>query len=161
MVALLRRNLTPRALRLAPRCFEPTAIICADAPRWKMGRRTFVLSDHGSAVTCGSVPLLPMSKRVRTRELPGTTEPRRFIPRFHYELLVCGVRGHELVGTEAAEVRAEDAAVVRPGAEGERWHRCLRCDSWLPLSAPARPVRRYPPSREEVELPLRGRPLRD
>ncbi len=45
--------------------------------------------------------------------------------------------------------------------EGLRWHRCLRCDSWLALEPPAEPVRRYPPAREEIELPLRGRPLRD
>jgi uncharacterized membrane protein (DUF2068 family) len=93
--------------------------------------------------------------------LPGTAVPRRFIPRFHYELLVCGVRGHELIGTDAAEVRAEDHTVVRPGEGEERWYRCLRCDSWLPLPAPARATRRYPPARDEVELPLRGRPLRD
>jgi uncharacterized membrane protein (DUF2068 family) len=37
----------------------------------------------------------------------------------------------------------------------------LRCDSWIPLSAPTRPARRHPPDREEIELPLRGRPLRD
>ena len=102
-----------------------------------------------------------MTRSPHSRELPGTTAPRRFIPRFHYELLVCGLRGHELVGTEAAEVRAEDAPVVRPGEEGERWYRCLRCDSWLPLPVPAAPTRRHPPAREEVELPLRGRPLRD
>jgi hypothetical protein len=29
------------------------------------------------------------------------------------------------------------------------------------LSPPARPARQYPPRREEITLPLRGRPLRD
>lgn len=122
------------------------------------------LTEAGPFLLAGlliTVLLLTMTKPPHTRALPGTTEPRRFIPRFHYELLVCGVRGHELVGTEAAEVRAEDASVVRAGEEGERWHRCLRCDSWLPLPVPVKPLRRYPPAREEVELPLRGRPLRD
>ena len=42
-----------------------------------------------------------------------------------------------------------------------RWHRCLRCDSWLGIEPPADPARRFPPEREEIELPLRGRPLRD
>jgi uncharacterized membrane protein (DUF2068 family) len=102
-----------------------------------------------------------MARSSLKRELPGTTQPRRFIPRFHYELLVCGVRGHELIGTEAAELRPEDASIARPGEPGERWYRCVRCDSWLPLSIPATPGRRYPPAREEVKLPLRGRPLRD
>jgi len=93
-------------------------------------------------------------------ELPGTAKPRRFVPRFHYELIVCGFRGHELIGADAAELRSEDAIVARE-AGGLRWYRCLRCDSWLPLPPPTQPVRPYPPAREEIELPLRGRPLRD
>jgi uncharacterized membrane protein (DUF2068 family) len=95
------------------------------------------------------------------RVAPGVHEkPRRFVPRFHWELLVCGTAGHELVGTDAREVRPEDAAVVRE-ADDVRWHRCLRCDSWLPLPPPAAPTRDVPPDRDEIELPLRGRPLRD
>jgi uncharacterized membrane protein (DUF2068 family) len=39
--------------------------------------------------------------------------------------------------------------------------RCLRCDSWLPLPAPEHPSRRYMPAREQIQLPLRGKPLRD
>jgi uncharacterized membrane protein (DUF2068 family) len=96
-----------------------------------------------------------------TQPPPGTQKPRRFRPRFHYELIACGFRGHELVGTDAAEVRPVDALVVRDGAEGLRWHRCLRCDSWIPLPPPSRPTLRHPPDLSEVELPLRGRPLRD
>jgi uncharacterized membrane protein (DUF2068 family) len=45
--------------------------------------------------------------------------------------------------------------------DDRRWHRCLRCDSWLPFPPPPNPERAYPPAREEIELPLRGRPLRD
>jgi uncharacterized membrane protein (DUF2068 family) len=91
---------------------------------------------------------------------PGTIRPRRFLPRFHYELLACGVSGHELVGTDVAGVEPQDATV---GFEryGVRWHRCLRCDSWLPLPPPAHAAREHMPVREEIELPLRGRPLRD
>jgi uncharacterized membrane protein (DUF2068 family) len=92
---------------------------------------------------------------------PGTTKPRRFRPTFHYELLVCGVLGHELVGTDAAELRPQDAVVAVPGPEGLRWHRCLRCDSWVALPRPPHPSRRFPPDRDEVDLPLRGRALRD
>jgi uncharacterized membrane protein (DUF2068 family) len=91
---------------------------------------------------------------------PGTVKPRRFRPRFHWELLVCGVRGHELIGLDAAEARPRDALVVRE-IGGLRWHRCLRCDSWLPLAPPARPARPFPPDRDEVQLPLRGKALRD
>jgi uncharacterized membrane protein (DUF2068 family) len=93
--------------------------------------------------------------------LPGTTQPRRFRPRLQYELLSCGIAGHELVGTDAAHVREQDAAVVREGRDGTRWYRCLRCDSWLALAPPERPQREHPPERDEVELPLRGRALRD
>jgi uncharacterized membrane protein (DUF2068 family) len=94
-------------------------------------------------------------------DLPGTKHrPRRFRPQFHYELLVCGLQGHELVGMDAAHVRPEDAPFVREAA-GLRWYRCLRCDSWLPLDPPARPSAEFPPARDDVELPLRGRALRD
>jgi uncharacterized membrane protein (DUF2068 family) len=93
--------------------------------------------------------------------IPGTTKPRRFVPKFHYELLVCGVAGHELIGTDAAELRPEDAAVARESSDDLRWYRCLRCDSWVPLRPPAQPTREYPPPREQVEVPLRGKALRD
>jgi len=73
---------------------------------------------------------------------------------------VCGLRGHELVGTDAAELRPEDAALVRE-AGGLRWYRCLRCDSWLPVEPPPPATRDAPPDRDEIELPLRGKALRD
>ncbi|HWB23543.1 MAG TPA: DUF2127 domain-containing protein [Gaiellaceae bacterium] len=85
---------------------------------------------------------------------------RRFRPKFHYELFVCGARGHELLGTTAAAVRPEDAFFVRESG-GLRWYRCLRCDSWLPLSPPAKPRVEFPPDEDEIDLPLRGRALRD
>jgi uncharacterized membrane protein (DUF2068 family) len=92
---------------------------------------------------------------------PGTQPPRRFRPRLHWELLICSVRGHELVGTNAAELRANDATFAREDPTGTRWYRCLRCDSWLPLPPPLHPTCPHPPEREEIELPLRGKPLRD
>jgi uncharacterized membrane protein (DUF2068 family) len=91
---------------------------------------------------------------------PGTVRPTRFLPRFHYELLVCGVRGHALVGEDVARLEPEDAAVAFE-RDAVRWHRCLRCDSWLPLPAPDHPARERMPPREEIELPPRGKPLRD
>jgi uncharacterized membrane protein (DUF2068 family) len=91
---------------------------------------------------------------------PGTAAPQRFRPRLHYELLVCGIRGHELIGTDARELRPADAIVARE-ERGVRWYRCLRCDSWLPLPPPANPAGDHLPSRAEIELPLRGKALRD
>ena len=70
--------------------------------------------------------------------LPGVAKPSRFRPRFHYELLVCGLSGHALVGLDAAELRPQDAPFARE-MDGTRWHRCLRCDSWLPFADPAEP----------------------
>ena len=73
---------------------------------------------------------------VRQPDLPGTKRrARRFRPEFHYELIVCGLRGHELVGMDAAQLRPEDGVFARE-AGGLRWYRCLRCDSWLPLQPP-------------------------
>jgi uncharacterized membrane protein (DUF2068 family) len=92
---------------------------------------------------------------------PGTQPPRRLRPRLHWELVACSTRGHELVGTDAAHLREQDAIFAREDAGGVRWYRCLRCDSWLTLTAPERPGREQPPSREQIELPLRGKPLRD
>jgi uncharacterized membrane protein (DUF2068 family) len=100
------------------------------------------------------------SRQAKDPPLPGTVKPKRFRPKLHYELLVCGISGHELVGTDAAELRPQDH-VLAVDAEGVRWHRCLRCDSWLPLPRPAAPTRETLPPRDELELPLRGRPLRD
>jgi uncharacterized membrane protein (DUF2068 family) len=92
---------------------------------------------------------------------PGSHPPQRWRPPLHWELLACGVRGHELVGADAAELRPQDAIFAREDATGTRWYRCLRCDSWLALPPPEHPARRYPPERSEIELPLRGKPLRD
>src|SRR3954447_24051943 len=96
-------------------------------------------------------------------ELPGVSvgeKPRRFVPTFHWELIACGVDGHELAGLDAREVRAEDRAIVRE-IDGARWYRCLRCDSWVPVEDPGPPTRDHAPALEEIELPLRGKPLRD
>jgi uncharacterized membrane protein (DUF2068 family) len=92
---------------------------------------------------------------------PGTQAPRRFRPRLHWELLICSVRGHQLVGTDAAELGPQDAILAREDSSGTRWYRCLRCDSWLALPRPERATRPLPPEHEEIELPLRGKPLRD
>src|SRR5215813_6353069 len=91
---------------------------------------------------------------------PGTERPRRFRPKLRYELIRCGLHGHEILGTDAAALRAEDELFARDSG-GLRWYRCLRCDSWLALTPPAHPARKYPPARDEIILPLRGKPLRD
>jgi len=98
--------------------------------------------------------------------LPGTHSDdddgavRRYLPRFHYELLVCGLRGHAIVGAGCERLEPADEDIVRE-IDGVRWHRCLRCDSWLPAHVPAGTAAARLPSRDQIELPLRGKPLRD
>jgi uncharacterized membrane protein (DUF2068 family) len=79
-----------------------------------------------------------------------------------YDLISCGIHGHALVGTDVAHIRPEDGAIVREN-DGLRWYRCLRCDTWLPrpVPGPGDTTRKYLPEREEIHVPLRGRPLRD
>jgi uncharacterized membrane protein (DUF2068 family) len=92
---------------------------------------------------------------------PGAERPRRYRPKLRYELIGCGLHGHELLGTDAAELRQEDDLFARTFG-GLRWYRCLRCDSWIALTPPAPPTAtRFPPERRDVTVPLRGRPLRD
>lgn len=86
---------------------------------------------------------------------------RRAKPTLRYELIGCGLNGHELLGTDAERLRPEDGIFAREGPGGLRWYRCLRCDAWLAMAPPDRPTAQTPPDRSEVELPLRGRPLRD
>jgi uncharacterized membrane protein (DUF2068 family) len=86
--------------------------------------------------------------------------PRRRRLRVEYELLVCGLVGHVLIGTDASRLRDNNESLIRE-INGVRWHRCLRCDSWVWLAIPDDPTRSLPPSRDEIMIPLRGRPLRD
>jgi uncharacterized membrane protein (DUF2068 family) len=90
---------------------------------------------------------------------PGTHRPR---PRrkIDWELVSCGFAGHALVGVDAAEIRSEDALLVRE-RDGIRWYRCLRCDSWVALPQPESTSRRHIPAQDEIELPSRGKSLRD
>jgi uncharacterized membrane protein (DUF2068 family) len=92
---------------------------------------------------------------------PGTVRPKGVPPRFHYELIGCGLRGHELLGTDVAKIRPVDDLLVREPGDGLRWYRCVRCDAWVPLPPPAAPTREHLPERSKIALPLRGRPLRD
>ncbi|HEX4218220.1 MAG TPA: DUF2127 domain-containing protein [Acidimicrobiales bacterium] len=85
---------------------------------------------------------------------------RRTTSTNRYELLTCSLQGHALVGIDAATVTADDALVVRE-ADGLRWHRCLRCDAWVPRERPRHPVGASVPTRDEITVPDRGPMLRD
>ena len=104
-------------------------------------------------------PQSPITIWAEMQRPPGTHHPR---PRrkVDYELVTCGFKGHAIVGTDAAELRPEDALLARD--QGElRWYRCLRCDSWVALAPPQSPTREHPPDREELDVPRRGKALRD
>ena len=106
---------------------------------------------------------MAMSDETRSGTLlaaPGTEQPRRYLPKLRYELIGCGLHGHELLGTDAAALRPEDSLFARDSG-GLRWYRCLRCDSWVALRPPEQPRVQHPPARDQISLPLRGRPLRD
>ena len=90
---------------------------------------------------------------------PGTQQPRRR-RELDWELIVCGVRGHVLVGRDATSLRDEDALIARDHGD-VRWHRCLRCDCWVALPRPAHATREHPPERSEIIVPTRGKALHD
>ncbi len=87
--------------------------------------------------------------------VPGSKRPE-----YRYELLTCAWRGHVLVGEHAAVVTPEDAVVVRETGS-VRWCRCLRCDGWWPVPVPEHPTEERVPTRDQIEVPLRGPALRD
>lgn len=89
-------------------------------------------------------------------QAPPGSGPRKLA----YELIGCAWRGHVLAGLDVATIRPTDALIVRE-RDGLRWHRCLRCDAWLPARPPEHPAREFLPALDEIEVPLRGRPLRD
>lgn len=97
----------------------------------------------------------------RGQAAPGTERPQGRRPKVHYELIGCGLRGHELVGTDVAEIRPVDSLLVREAGDGLRWYRCVRCDAWVAMPPPDAPTRQHLPELSEITLPLRGRPLRD
>jgi uncharacterized membrane protein (DUF2068 family) len=91
---------------------------------------------------------------------PGTLARKRYRPRIDYELISCGLHGHVLVGLDVAQVRASDADVLRESG-GLRWHRCLRCDAWIVQDIPTQPSTQYLPDVVDLDIPTRGRRLRD
>ncbi|WCO65797.1 DUF2127 domain-containing protein [Iamia majanohamensis] len=86
---------------------------------------------------------------------------RRHRERVRWDLVGCALGGHVVVGTDVATVTPADAALVRPADDGHRLHRCLRCEAWTLHPVPAHPTRERCPAEDEVEVPLRGRALRD
>jgi uncharacterized membrane protein (DUF2068 family) len=91
---------------------------------------------------------------------PGTHPRPRPRRKIDWELITCGWEGHSLVGLEAVELRPQDGLIARE-QDGIRWHRCLRCDSWVALAPPSAPIQPHPPDRDQIKIPPRGKALRD
>lgn len=82
------------------------------------------------------------------------------MPKIRWELISCALHGHFLIGTDARTIRPQDEIFARE-YDGLRLYRCLRCSSWVVRRPPSRPSRDVPPSRKEIDLPIRGQLLRD
>lgn len=102
----------------------------------------------------------PGARPLIVGEAPVGAESRRGL-RLRYELLGCALRGHLLVDAQTAQASDHADLLYRAGdrdtGAGSEWFRCLRCDAWLPLTPDNAPPEHIGP----VEVPLRGRPLRD
>jgi uncharacterized membrane protein (DUF2068 family) len=84
---------------------------------------------------------------------------KRHLWRPHHETLVCAFRGHVLPAAEVKRLRSEDAGLGLDLPDGRRLARCLRCDSWVEVEP--EPLAETLPPLEELELPRRGKALRD
>jgi len=112
---------------------------------------------------------MPSNGAPRVPGEPASAEPSWTPPvgaspgrRIRYELIGCALNGHALPLLGAASSIPPDPAISRDHG-GLVWHRCLRCDAWLPGESAGSAVSTGRPtwSRDSTEPPLRGRLLRD
>lgn len=76
------------------------------------------------------------------------------------ETLVCAIRGHCTPAGGVARLEPEDAGFGIDLHPTWRISRCLRCDAWIGGPPPAPPERDRLPAFEELDLPRRGKALR-
>ena len=80
---------------------------------------------------------------------------------WHPETFVCSRRGHVTPAADVARLRPGDVELGVDLADGRRLARCLRCDVWVEFEPPQRPARDTLPALERLEVPRRGRTLRE
>jgi uncharacterized membrane protein (DUF2068 family) len=86
---------------------------------------------------------------------------RRPFADWHPETFLCSMEGHVTPAATVARLRPEDAGLGVDLPDGRRLVRCMRCDVWLAVHPPEDPVSESLPPLAEMEVPKRGRPLRD
>ena len=84
--------------------------------------------------------------------------PRR---KWHRETFACAFSGHVVPAAGVAQLRPEDAGLGIDLPDGRRLARCVRCDAWVQTTRPANPERQHLPPLDQLEVPKRGRRLRD
>jgi len=84
--------------------------------------------------------------------------PRR---RWHRETFACAFSGHVVPAANVATLRPEDAGLGFDLPDGRRFARCLRCDAWVQTTPPADPQREHLPPIDQLDIPKRGKRLRD
>jgi uncharacterized membrane protein (DUF2068 family) len=76
------------------------------------------------------------------------------------ETFVCAFRGHCAPAAVVANLRPADAGLGVDLPDGRRMARCLRCDAWVAGPRPSSPEREVLAPLDEMDLPRRGKPLR-
>src|SRR5689334_4278436 len=85
-------------------------------------------------------------------------KPRR---KWHRETFACAFSGHVVPASTVARLRPEDAGLGVDLPDGRRFARCVRCDAWVQTTPPTHPARETLPSLDQLEVPKRGKGLRD
>jgi uncharacterized membrane protein (DUF2068 family) len=89
--------------------------------------------------------------------MTNVVESRRH---WHLETAVCAVRGHFAPAATVRHLRPADADAGLDCGD-RRFARCLRCDAWIVPGPDVQTTADYMPALDEIELPRRGRELRD
>jgi uncharacterized membrane protein (DUF2068 family) len=76
------------------------------------------------------------------------------------ELLVCWVRGHATPGATIDPLDERHVMVARNTADGRRFVRCLRCDTWMVVPSPDAGTTVRVDNVADLPRPRRGRTLR-
>lgn len=80
--------------------------------------------------------------------------------RWHPETLWCALKGHAAPAATVRNITDADALIALPLSESSHVARCLRCDAWV-ISPPSLRTSEELPSLAQLELPQRGKDLRD